>query len=77
MRFEDWFHQIEAYSTRSERFWEDMKRPDADQIEDWLRAAYHAGMQHGAELASGADTVMKQYDDWRATSTKTENGYNG
>lgn len=48
MKFEEWFHQIENYGLKSERFYEDlwcsMIPPQKDRIMiEWLRAAFEAG----------------------------------
>lgn len=48
MKFEDWFHQVENYGLKSERFYEDLwcsmipTQKDRIMIE-WLRAAFDAG----------------------------------
>lgn len=55
-KFEDWFEEIEIFSPRCFRFWEelqdylnnakDLKVASAAPIEKWLRAAYEAGREH-------------------------------
>ena len=53
MNFYDWFDEIENFSLRSERFFDELEqRPygNLDQANKrmiaWLRAAYDAGYQH-------------------------------
>jgi hypothetical protein len=49
MTFYDWFDQIENFSTRSERFYNEIdpdSRTDAKALISWLRAAYEAGYEH-------------------------------
>ena len=43
--FDDWFHEIENFGLRSERFYEDYlsHQPD-DRLIDWLKAAFQAGV---------------------------------
>lgn len=48
MTFETWFHEIETYGLRSERFYDlvqmQQKNPVyAESFVAWLRAAYEAG----------------------------------
>jgi hypothetical protein len=58
--FEDWFHQLEAYGLKSERFYESLdaftdKRALAISMVAWLRAAYYAGKAEGDQIASYLD----------------------
>ena len=55
--FEDWFHQIEAYGLKSERFYESLdaftdKRALAISMVEWLKAAYYAGKAEGDQIAA-------------------------
>lgn len=56
--FEDWFHQLEAFSLKSERFFDDCEHysncvDDFEQKEaqtvflSWLRATFEAGGESG------------------------------
>lgn len=48
--FDDWFYEIENYSLRAERFWEESGMADASfaaNLEKWLKAAYEAGYEAG------------------------------
>lgn len=59
MNFEDWFHEVEVFSLRSERFYDDLLTYKLDGVEaahlqKWLRAAYEAGREH---------ETMKYMDD--------------
>lgn len=52
--FDDWFHEIEGYCLRSERFYESMsvfqsKEGLASSMLLWLRAAYEMGREHMKE----------------------------
>jgi len=58
--FEDWFHQLEAYGLKSERFYESLsafidKRALAIRMVEWLKAAYYAGKAEGDQIASYLD----------------------
>ena len=60
MQFEDWFDELEMFSLRSERFYNDLDHTRPDSIEsqkrmvEWLKAAYDAGQLH---------EQMKHWDD--------------
>lgn len=41
--FFDWFHEIENYGTRSERFYEEFTSMDAERATEWLKAAFEMG----------------------------------
>jgi len=43
--FELWFNELEGYSTRAERFYEDIEFPNPQQVKDWLKAAYNQGVR--------------------------------
>jgi hypothetical protein len=56
--FEDWFHQLEYFSLKSERFFGDCEHylKDDDELQrvegekilfEWLRAAFEAGWESG------------------------------
>lgn len=55
MKFEDWFNEIELYSMRSERFFNDLEHHvttssgSAKRMIEWLRAAYDVGYQQGKD----------------------------
>jgi len=51
MTFAEWFNEIELYSLRGERFYDDlytykMDGIDAEHIINWLKAAYEVGYEH-------------------------------
>lgn len=50
MTFDEWFNEVEVYSLRSERFYDNLidyyQGDNAEIIEKWLRAAYEAGREH-------------------------------
>lgn len=41
--FDDWFDEIENYSTRGDRFYEDLKHGDPSRILVWLKTAFQMG----------------------------------
>lgn len=47
--FDEWFYEMEKYSYRSERFYDDFdyaaKTKNYDLIKEWLRAAYEMGRE--------------------------------
>lgn len=50
MTFEEWFNEIEGYSFRQERFWDDYRKTikgdlGDDRLVDWLKAAYNEGVK--------------------------------
>jgi len=53
MTFEEWFNEIELYSLRGERFYNDLDHhnPNSQKANErmvsWLKAAYEAGYEHG------------------------------
>jgi hypothetical protein len=50
MSFDDWYNEIEVYSLRCERFYDqfrDIRGSQLIDIEKWLRAAYEAGYEQG------------------------------
>lgn len=38
--FEDWFHEIENYGARSERFYDEILTMTPEQLIEWLRSAW-------------------------------------
>ena len=66
--FEDWFHQLEAYGLKSERFYESLnaftnKNALAISMVEWLKAAYYAGKAEGDQIASYLDKAGIRYDN--------------
>jgi hypothetical protein len=57
MDFENWFHELELYSFRSERFLDDFDHAIVTKEHDvmirWLKAAYDAGYNDGVETSTG------------------------
>lgn len=51
--FNDWFDELEGYSFRSERFWDDfdyaVKAREYDLIRHWLFEAFKRGYEYGTE----------------------------
>lgn len=46
--FNSWFNEIEVYSLRSERFYEELPSMTSHQILEWLKAAYMHGVKTAA-----------------------------
>lgn len=38
--FEDWFHEMESYGFKSERFYDEILTLTPEQIIEWLRSAW-------------------------------------
>jgi hypothetical protein len=52
MTFDEWYNEIEGFSTRGTRFEDWMSNSeDGGTGKDWLAAAYNAGFKHANELA--------------------------
>lgn len=47
MTFDDWFYELEGFTFRSERFWDDVDHQRNSEILNWLKTAYEIGEQHG------------------------------
>jgi hypothetical protein len=43
--FDDWFHELEKTSYRSERFFETIDNPKNADIIKWLKAAFESGRE--------------------------------
>jgi hypothetical protein len=58
-QFDAWFDEIQGYSFRSERFWDDFdyakESGDTRNIKRWLRTAYEMGYNEGQRLYGGTD----------------------
>ena len=39
-KFEDWFHEIENYSTRSERFYDEFMHMTPERAIEWLQSSW-------------------------------------
>lgn len=39
-KFEDWFHEVQSFSLRSEYFYDDFKDVDTDKIIKWLKVCW-------------------------------------
>ena len=58
MTFEDWFDEIENFSVRSERLYEDFREvKDMKKLVTWLEAAYNVGYDAGYENQDGFGNV--------------------
>lgn len=57
--FENWFDELEGYSFRSERFYDDFdhatKTGDYKVIVKWLQTAYEVGYEDGQRLYGGTE----------------------
>ena len=57
--FESWFDELEGYSFRSERFYDDFdyaaKTGDYKVIVKWLQTAYEVGYENGQRLYGGTE----------------------
>ena len=53
MKFDEWFNEIEVFSLRSERFFNDLdhhvptSQGSAQRMVEWLKAAYKVGYEQG------------------------------
>lgn len=48
MTYEEWMNEIENYGTRFERFLNEWDHGmDVNRMEEWLKAAYNLGLEHG------------------------------
>lgn len=51
--FDEWFNELEKYSLRSERFYDEFQYPDdAKRAEKWLRAAWNLGHESNMTIAA-------------------------
>jgi len=52
MTFDEWFDEVELFSTRNERFFSDLDHHNPNskganqRMVEWLKAAYKAGYEH-------------------------------
>jgi len=57
--FDNWFDEMEGYSFRSERFYDDFdyaaKTKNYEMIVKWLRSAYEMGYNEGQRLYGGTE----------------------
>ena len=57
--FDDWFNELEGYSFRSERFYDDFdfaaKTKNYNLMSEWLRSAYEMGYNQGQRLYGGTE----------------------
>lgn len=57
--FDDWFDELEGYSYRSERFYDDFdfaaKTKNYDLMKQWLRTAYQMGYNEGQRIYGATD----------------------
>lgn len=59
--FDDWFHELEGYCLRSERFYESLtafqsKEGLAASMLIWLKAAYEMGQEHMKESRQSGES---------------------
>jgi hypothetical protein len=59
MNFDAWFDEMEGFSFRSERFYDDFdyaaKMKDYKMIVKWLQTAYEVGYEDGQRLYGGTE----------------------
>jgi hypothetical protein len=57
--FDEWFGELEGYSFRYERFWDDFDyatdSKDKQGMVQWLRTAYEMGYNEGQRLYGGTE----------------------
>jgi len=58
-QFDDWFEELEGYSFRYERFWDDFdyakESKDNRSMVKWLRTAFEMGYDAGSKLYGGTE----------------------
>ena len=58
-QFDEWFEEMEGYSFRYERFWDDFDyakdSKDNQSMVKWLRSAYEVGYNDGQRLYGGTE----------------------
>jgi hypothetical protein len=58
-QFDDWFEEMEGYSFRYERFWDDFdyakESKDNRSMVQWLRTAFEMGYNAGSKLYGGTE----------------------
>jgi len=58
-QFDDWFEEMEGYSFRYERFWDDFDyakdSKDNQSMLKWLRTAFEMGYDAGSKLYGGTE----------------------
>ena len=58
-QFDAWFEEMEGYSFRYERFWDDFDyakgSKDNQLMVKWLRSAFQVGYEQGQRLYGGTD----------------------
>lgn len=59
MTFDEWLDEIEVFSARRERLYEDIK-DDIEIVDKWLKAAYNVGRTAGLQEAYDK---MREYGD--------------
>lgn len=51
--FDEWFNELEKYTLRSERFYDEFQYPDdAKRAEKWLRTAWNLGHESNMTIAA-------------------------
>ena len=53
--FDSWFGELEGYSFRSERFWDDVDHNRRMEIYEWLQTAYEVGYEDGQRIYGGTE----------------------
>jgi len=71
MTFEEWYNEIEGFSTRGARFEDWMSNSeDGGTGKDWLAAAYNAGFKHANELAGKKEAETAVEHDKKLNDVK-------
>jgi hypothetical protein len=55
-KFEDWFNELENFSMRSDRFYEELQTiRTAERIEEWLRSAWFCAREQACSYCTDPD----------------------
>lgn len=49
-KFEEYFHELEGFGLRSERFYDDVRTADPEIMTRWLRAAFEQGAKSAFKI---------------------------
>jgi hypothetical protein len=55
--FTEWFHEIENYGTRSERFFDELTNASPERIEEWMKTAWQLGSE-----SKNTDSIKQKFD---------------
>ena len=54
-QFDEWMYELEGYSFRYERFWDDVDSADNQRIMTWMRTAFQMGYCAGSKIYGGTE----------------------